>query len=119
MSGGDIYDFHFLKTETVMSIKDKDGTTHCIPLSSPIKFGIFYNPCKDLQHAKMGYAFTTVSDIVDYEKPPYVIRATTKYVGAEPWNSVFANEVLLVKKIGLGDTRRDHYIKVYSLLFSK
>ena len=102
-----------------MSIKDNVGKTHNIPLSSPAKFGILYNPCNNLQHARIGYAFTTVSDIVDYEKPPYIIRATTKFVGVAPQNSVFANEVLIIKKVCYGATRRDHHIKVYSLLSSE
>lgn len=119
ISSGDMFDFHFLKSETVMSIKDKFGKTYYIPFSSPAKFGIFYNPCNNLQRAKMGYAFTTVSDIVDYDKPPYIIRATTKFVGGGPQNSVYANEVLIIKTVGFGATRNDHYIKVYSLLSSE
>ena len=114
-----MFDFHFLKTETVMSIKDNIGKTYHIPLSSPAKFGILYNPCNNLQRARLGYAFTTVSDIVDYEKPPYIIRATTKFAGAGPQNSVYTNEVLIIKTIGFGATRSDHHIKVYSLLSSK
>lgn len=119
VSSGDVFDFHFLKTETVMSIKGKDGKTYTIPLTSPVKFGIFYNPCNNLQRAMMGYAFTTVSDIVDYDKPPYIIRATTKHTGEGRGNSVFPNEVMIVKKIGFGETRKDHYINVYSLLSSE
>ena len=102
-----------------MSIKDNVGKTYHIPLSSPAKFGIFYNPCNNLQRAKMGYAFTTVSDIVDYDKPPYIIRATTKFIGAGPHNSIHVNEVLIIKTVGFGATRSDHYIKVYSLLSSE
>lgn len=119
ISSGDIFDFHFLKTESVMSIKDKDGKTYNIPLTSPVKFGIFYNPCNNPQHATIGYAFTTVSDIVDHDNPPHIIRATTKYVGDGRSNSIFPNEVLIVRRIGFGATRHDHYINVYSLLASK
>lgn len=113
-----MFDFHFLKTETVMSVKDNVGKNYNIPLSSPAKFGILYNPCNNLHHARMGYAFTTVSDIVDYDKPPYIIRATTKF-GVAPQNSVYANEVLIIKTVGFGATRNDHYIKAYSLLSSE
>ncbi len=102
-----------------MSIKDNFGKTYYIPFSSPAKFGILYNPCNNLQRAKTGYAFTTVSDIVDYDKPPYIIRATTKFAGGGPQNSVYANEVLIIKTVGFGATRNDHYIKVYSLLSSE
>lgn len=102
-----------------MSIKDNFGKTYYIPLSSPAKFGVFYNPCNSLQHAKMGYAFTTVSDIVDYDKPPYIIRATTKFTGVAPQNSIYANEILIIKTVGFGATRSEHYLKVHSLLSSE
>lgn len=102
-----------------MSIKDNSGQTYHIPLGSPVKFGIFYNPCNNHQRAKMGYAFATVSDIVDSEKPPHVIRATMKSLGNGGYNSVFPNEVLIVRRVGIGATRQENYVNVFSLLSSK
>lgn len=102
-----------------MSIKDNFGKTYYVPLSSPAKFGVFYNPCNNIQRATTGYAFTTVSDIVDYDKPPYIIRATTQFAGVAPQNSIYADEVLIIKTVSFGATRSDHYIKVYSLSSSE
>ena len=119
ISNGDVFDLHFIKTETVMSIKDKDGKTCNIPLSCPAKFGLFYDPCNDPVRAKRGYTFASVSEIVECKKPPHVMRVTTNFVSGGPLHSVFTNEILILKKVGFGETRNDHYIQVYSLLSSK
>ena len=103
----------------VISIRDKAGKMYHVPLTSPVKFGILYNPFNNIQRAKMGHTFTTVSDIIEFGTPPHIIRATTNYFGDERCNSVFANELLIVKTVGFGAARNVHYINAYSLLLSK
>lgn len=44
ISAGDIYNFHFVKNEKVVSIRDCGGTHFSIPLNSEIQFGLLYNP---------------------------------------------------------------------------
>lgn len=119
ISNGDIFDFHFLKTETVMSLKDKTGRTLNIPLSCPATLGLLYDPCNDLHQAKRGFAFATVNEIVGCSQPPHIVRTTTNSVGAGPLHTVFENEILIIKRVCFGDTPSDHYITAYSLLSSK
>ena len=44
ISSGDVYNFHFVKTERVASIRDCGGSRFSIPLNSAIEFGALYNP---------------------------------------------------------------------------
>lgn len=44
ISSGDVYNFHFVKNEKTVSIRDCGGTNFSIPLNSAIEFGLLYNP---------------------------------------------------------------------------
>ena len=44
ISAGDVYNFHFVKNERVISVKDCGNIHFSIPFNSEIKFGLLYNP---------------------------------------------------------------------------
>ena len=44
ISTGDIYNFHFVKNEKMLSVSGSDTSNFSIPFNSKIKFGILYNP---------------------------------------------------------------------------
>ena len=115
ISTGDVYNFHFIKNEKVMSIQDAGGTHFSIPLNSSIQFGILYSPVGNTAQAVKGYSFKTVGELAKYDIPPRIIRATQAFDVSDSKSSIEAEEILIVKKIGRTAIKRKHYVKVLSL----
>ena len=98
ISAEDVYYFHYVKNETVASIRDEQGSQMSIPLNSPIKLGLLYNPVGDTTQAVRGYSFKTIGEFASYDVIPRVIKATKTFCSGEPQSSVLAEEVLVIKK---------------------
>lgn len=119
ISAGDVYNFHFIKKEKVMSIQDAAGNSFSVPLNTAIQFGLVYDPANDLKQAVKGYSFKSIGDLVDYPVPPKVIRATRRYDTGDAKSSVESNEILIVKNIARTMISKKYSVKVHSTLTSK
>ena len=116
VSSGDIYNFHFVRNEKIISIQDSDGMHFSIPFNSSISFGLVYNPFnKPIQSFKQ-YFFTSVADIISCKCPPQIIRATKEFNGNDPKTSIKKEEILVVKKICRNGKKRKQHLRVHSLL---
>ena len=119
ISTGDMYNFHFIKNEKTMSVRDAGGTHYSIPLNSALRFGLLYNPDNNHKLAVMGYTFENVADIVESKHPPRIIRATKEYNSGNPKSSVAPEETLVIRKVGRMTMKRKCFIKVFSFLSSE
>ena len=122
ISTGDLYDFHKLKHETMITIEDDRGTRFSISVSSPgIKFGLIYDPVGNQETAMKGYRFRKIGDAVTtYSTYPLVVRATKSSgkAASNSKSSVVAEELLVIKEVKTKAHGQD-VVKVYSLLSSK
>lgn len=103
-----------------MIIKDERGTHYSIPLSSPIKFGLLYNPDGDITKAMGGFHFKTIGEMTKCKTFPRVMRATKTFHSNKhgSQSSVKADEVLIIKDFQ-GTGRKHAHVEVFSLLSSK
>ena len=114
ISAGDVYNFHFIKNETVLLIEDEEGKVFSIPLNSSIKFGLLQSPSWDTRRFLRKFSYKSVGDLVSDCYPPLLVKATQNFNSSEAVSSVEAEEVLIVKKI----SRTQHhklYIEAFSL----
>ena len=119
ISTGDVYNFHFIKKEKMMSIQDAGGTRISLPINSAVQFGIVYNPAGDMKQAIKGYSFKTIGELADYPHPPRIIKSTKKFSSGDQKSSVESNEILVVKSVGRTGVSRKQCVKVYSMLTRK
>lgn len=82
----------------MVSIKDEGGKVLSITLNSSIKFGLIYNPVGDMTQAMRGYRFKTIGEVMSSVEIPQVITATKTFRTDEPWSSVLAGEVLVIRR---------------------
>ena len=109
-----MYNFHFIKNETVLSVEDEGGKAFSVPLNSSVKFGLLHNPNGDETKSFTAFSYRTVGDFVSCSVPPWVVRATQNFSSGETASAVEAGEVLIVKEI----TRTVHdniCVKAFSL----
>lgn len=117
LSEGDVYNIHFVKKTTVITVIDCSQIEHKIALNSSVQFGMLYNPEGNFQKAKDGYSYSKVSDIMAISPLPKVVRVTVEFKGTTPNNSIMKNELLIIKEIIKKGSRR--HLVVYSVTASK
>ena len=103
-----------------MTIEDEGGTRYSIPLSSPIKFGLLYNPDGDITKAMRGFHFKTIEEMTKRKTFPRVMRATQTFHSNKhgSQSSVKADEVLIIKE-SQGTRKKRTHVEVFSLLSRK
>ena len=115
LSGGEIFNIHFMKHTKVVTMENQHGLQFTVPMHSAIQFGLIYDPYNDSSGAVLkGYQFKKVSDILRMPVLPKVICATKSSHAPKPENSVQANEVLVVKGSIYNEGRKPQ-LKVYSM----
>lgn len=116
LSTNDEYTIHFVKHTRIISLKDKDGYTHHIPLASSMKFGLVYNPLNDYNDALIGHQFEKCSDIMAMGSLPKVICSLKTVESTETKSSIHEHEILAVRNIQKSKFRVRRWLKVYSFL---
>ena len=116
LSANEVYDIQFVKKTRVITLKDKDGFMHHIPLASTMMFGLVYNPFSDYDEALAGYTFEACSDIIAAESMPTVVCATSPVHNLEEKHSIAENEIFVVKGIQKPKLRGKRFLRVFSLL---
>ena len=116
LSANEVYDIQFVKNTRVITLKDKDGFMHHIPLASTMMFGLVYNPFSDYDEALAGYTFEACSDIITAESMPTVVCATSRVHSQEEKHSIAENEIFVVKGIQKPKLRGKRFLRVFSLL---
>lgn len=116
LSVNEVYDIQFMKKTRVITLKDKDGFRHHIPLASTMMFGMVYNPFNKYDKALAGYTFERCSDIMASLSMPSVVCATNSVHSLEEKHSIAENEILIVKGIQKAKLRGKRFLKVFSIL---
>ena len=124
LSGGEMFNIHFIKHTKVVTMKDQRGMPFTVPMHSAIQFGLIYDPFNDNSSAMpfndnssamlKGFQFKKVSDILRMPVLPKVICATKSSYSPKPENSVQANEVFVVRG-SIHHEGRKTCLKVYSM----
>ena len=115
ISEGDRFNVHFVKYTTIVTVEYDNGSRYHIPLNSAVPFGILYNPENNLSDAMKGYRFETVADLLRMSTLPVVVLARKTFQGSSAESSIFANEVLLVRKVLSKRLGTKQQLKVFSL----
>ena len=117
ISAGDLYNFHFIKNETVLSIEDEGGKSFSIPLNSSAKFGIVHVSRSSDKAASLGpLTYKTIGNLASCCAPPFVVRALQSFSssGSGTASSVEAEEVLIIKEV-IRTPYHKLYVKAFSL----
>ena len=99
ISEGDRFNVHFVKHTTVVAVECENGSQYKVPLNSAIPFGILYDPHNNENEALRGYRYEKVSDLIQADPLPRVVRARRAHTGSNPDNSLVANELLIVRRV--------------------
>ena len=113
ISKGDRFKAIFV-TSKVVNVKYDDGTSENFSANSSILFAILFDPFDDMNEAKQGYSFKTVSEVVNYQVLPPVLWSKKSFHGFTPDSLVSANELFIVRDIVDGEQ-----LKVYSHTYKK
>ena len=116
ISSGDVYNFHFIKNETMLSIEDEGGKVFSIPLNSSLKFGILHDSQSGDKAAASLEALTykTIGNLASCCIPPFVVRALQNFSSSKTTSSVEAEEVLIIKEV-IHTPYHKLYVKAFSL----
>ena len=113
LSGGEIFNIHFMKHTKVVTMKGQYGIQFVVPMHSAIQFGLIYDPYNDNSRAPVkAFQFKKISDILKMPVLPKVICATKSVYSQKPENAIQANEIFVVK--GLTEESKQ-FLKVYSI----
>ena len=113
ISQGEVFDFHFLKHNKVVSMRVLHGVEYSVPLSSVIQFGVVYDPYGNEKMALNGFQFRTVNEIMGLKNLPILVCATRAFQGSHHDACVDKGEVMVVR--GIKNSIRGRMLKVYSL----
>lgn len=116
LSTNDVYDIYFVKHTRNISLKDKDGYTHHIPLASSMTFGLVYNPINDYDDALIGHEYEKCSDIMAMTPMPKVICAMNTVESTEDRSRIHEHEILAIRNIQKSKFRGRRSLKVFSFL---
>ena len=111
-----MYNFHFIKNETVLSIEDEGrGKAFSIPLNSSIKFGILHDSRGGDKAASLeALTYKTIGNLASCCIPPFVVRALQSFSSSESASSIEAEEVLIIKEV-ICTPYHKLYVKAFSL----
>ena len=100
ISTGECYNFHFMQNRDLVKVEDKyNQQEFSIPVNSPIKFSIVYNPYNNEQQAIRGLIFPKVSGILAMPSLPKVVCTTRAWNSGKLSSSVNKNEILIIKEV--------------------
>ena len=94
---GRLLQIYFLKETKVINLKINQ-ISHSIPLASPIKYSILYNPQKNLSAARDGYIFATVGDILKSRALPSVVCVGKEFTASSS-TYLQKGHILIIKAI--------------------
>lgn len=115
-----MYNFHFIKNETLVSLQDDRGNFFSLPLNSSIQFGLVYNPKGDtMMQALRGCSYRTIGDLMECSTPPRVVRATKMSTDRRQTSSVNSDEILIITKFGCSSKCQQPCVKAFSLCTRK
>ena len=114
ISAGDVYNFHFIKNETVLSIEDEGGKVFSIPLNSSLKFGILHDSQSGEAASLEPLTYKTIGNLASCCIPPFVVRALQNFSSSKTTSSVEAEEVLIIKEV-IRTPYNKLYVKAFSL----
>ena len=115
LSANEVYDIQFVKKTRVITLRDKDGFMHHVPLASTMMFGLVYNPFSNFDEALAGYTFEACGDIMAADALPTVVCATSPVHNQEEKHSIAENEIFVVKGIQKPKLRGKRFLRVFSL----
>ena len=84
-----------------MDVSDSANHRHLVPFNSSIRFGLVYCPGVKTE----SFLFERVSDIIQATDLPKVVTCTKKAKGKSEGFSVDQNEVLIVSKVSLYNSK--------------
>ena len=116
ISTDDVYFLHSIHHSSMVTIRDDDSMTHKIPVDSPVKIGLIYNPKGDYEESLNGYEFKMVSDILAMPTPPKLIYAKQAIITGEEKSSVSEGEIFRVGHTNKSVFKSKRGLKVFSLL---
>jgi hypothetical protein len=119
ISEGDRFNVHFVQHTKIITVEYDNGSRYHVPHNSAIPFGILYNPDNNLSDAMKGYRFETVADLLRSLVMPVLVFARKAFQGSSPESSIFANELLLVKKVVSKRLGTKQQLKVFSFKENK
>ena len=100
ISTGECYNFHFMQNRDLVKVEDKyNQQEFSIPVNSPIKFSIVYNPYNNEQQAIRGLIFPKVSGILAMPSLPKVMCTTRAWDSGRLSSSVSRDEILIIKEV--------------------
>ena len=100
ISTGECYNFHFMQNRDLVKVEDKyNQQEFSIPVNSPIKFSIVYNPYNNEQQAIRGLIFPKVSGILAMPSLPKVVCTTRAWDSGKFNSSVSTDEILIVREV--------------------
>ena len=119
ISTGEFYNLHFMQNRDLVKVEDKyNQQEFSIPVNSPIKFSVVYNPYSNEQQAIRGFIFPRVSNILAMPSLPKVVCTTRSWNSGKLRSSVSANEILIVKEVLEAKTsegENERRLRVYSI----
>lgn len=108
---GDMYNVHFVKHCQVAALKDSNGTTYNIPLSSSLQFAPIFSDSEP--NSETEKRFETVADVIKHKPLPRILRALHTH-SSDDQSSVERNEILLVQEVVQSPKKGKKALKVYS-----
>ena len=115
LSEGDVYNIHFVKKTTVVTVEDSSKVAYKVPITSSVQFGALHSPERSVQKTLDGYKYPKVSDIMALSPLPKAVRATVEFKGTAASNSVEKNEIFIIKEIKLNSRGNRRNLVVYSV----
>lgn len=113
LSANEMYDIHNVQNTRVVSLRDKDGFMHQIPLESATMFGLVYNPFGNFNEALNGYKFETCKEVMAANPMPTIVCLTNPAHGPDDYDN---NEIYVIKGIQKNKLRGKRFLKVFSIL---
>ena len=98
---GQLLNVLFEKETKVIVTRASWGAEYIVPLNSSFHFSILYNPLGKIETAKVGYNFTSVSDIMDAHPIPLAVVVTRAFQCKS--SSIDEGQILLVKDIMINE----------------
>ena len=113
ISQGEVFNFHFLKHNKVVTMRVSHGVEYSVPLGSAIQFGVVYDPYGNEKMALKGFQFRTANEIMGLKNLPILVCATRAFQASSHEGSVTKGEVMVVR--GIKSSIRGRMLKVSSL----
>lgn len=98
---GQLLNVLFEKETKVVVARARWGAEYIVPLNSSFYFSILYNPLSKIEASKVGYNFTSVSDIMDAHPIPLAVVVTRAFQYKS--SLIDEGQILLVKDVMINE----------------